>query len=559
MSDPTGSETTPQPKGKSSISSRLGNIPPAAKIGLLVVLLVIMAVVFWVNLGGGGTDKKRRGGSQRAGGQQSQPLPPPPDAAQAQLAPPDEDDQQEQPQETPQAPEKEPQQDEKPERPEDVAQWKGQDFYDARKEGDPRLIEAVGQLAKRALGSPNVAENLAKLLEPPKPEEEAEPKPRPGYRPPARVQDPKLIQAIVAALEANGSGRAREILEQILAGSIPSDDDKTAVEATLKALAENPCPENEAILLRALTEAEKLRPLAEGDVMAEDLRKMALAVVESAASERLRAELAKYVIKPTTAVTRRVALGKFLEEDHPANVAAQLVIYQSEDMAKEMQGMRTSFEGYFTAYSSGALREMLGLRTEAAGTSRRPPARTPPTRRPPTGSVQQGDSKETDPDLAFRLARHLWGAQCVAMVEGRLGKIDSLEKEAQLVVLASTIPVESMRAAVLKTFRKQFSDGPKEMESAGLTKELISDPGLLPVLKVLVRKQAAPHAANKEAREQFMKAKEDWLKFAEDSVGVWCERFHATGLARAEAARLAGREPGAGGSALKLSITRTPR
>ena len=108
--------------------------------------------------------------------------------------------------------------------------------------------------------------------------------PGPGPTPPsAAPRNPaeltKLVETIVAALGDNGSEPARKTLEQILAGTLATDDDKAAVEAALKALVAHPSAANDALLFRVLTAPEALRPAdRQGPWPAKDLQAKAFEI-----------------------------------------------------------------------------------------------------------------------------------------------------------------------------------------------------------------------------------------------------------------------------------------
>ncbi len=65
--------------------------------------------------------------------------------------------------------------------PDDVAQWKKEDYFRARQENNPKLIEAVARLGEKTRGSIPAAQGLTDLLKPLPPE----PPPTSGPTPPA--------------------------------------------------------------------------------------------------------------------------------------------------------------------------------------------------------------------------------------------------------------------------------------------------------------------------------------------------------------------------------------
>jgi hypothetical protein len=527
----------------------------------------------------------------------------------------------------------------KPQRPQDVAQWKMQDYFSARAEGDARLVEAVGHLGKQSVGNAAAAPLLAQLLAPPKAEEKPAEGTQPGYRPQQLQPNPQLVQAIVTALAINGTDVARTILVQLLAGMLPTEDDKAAVEGALKALVEHPSPQTDSILLTALTAPEKLRAASRGQVTADQLREKTLTAVSSTASEGLRTALARYLVQPATPPQWREQMGGFLTQQDPNNVGAQLILYQSEGTAPET---KATFEQYFTAYSSAAMGAVLGIaggegtgpgQVPGVSVPRAPSAYGNPVaprgpvspQRPssydgpvgrggyPAGPVRpnaanmgrawnpaagpnanQAQAGPADPDATYRRARQLWSAQTAAMIEGRLGQLQSLGDQAPLLILAGTFPVDSVRSAVWKALHDHWAEGPQPLESAGLSTSVITDPGLLLTIKTLPRRASAeagsslpgaagssyraPNASSgrgfqqpadsyprenryrpnirpragqpssgaepvqtaREAQDKRMQAERDWMQASERLVRAWCERFDAAGPAGAKASGKAG-------------------
>ena len=78
------------------------------------------------------------------------------------------------------------------------------------------------------------------------------------------------------------------------------------------------------------------------------------------------------------------------------------------------------------------------------------------------------------------------------LIEPQVGELHSLEKQPQLTVLAATIPEDSTRAILAKLLRKHWSDGPKALETAGLIDRAITDPGLLPIIKMSGKRKESP-------------------------------------------------------------------
>ncbi len=427
------------------------------------------------------------------------------------------------------------------ERPEEIAKWKKVDYFSARGEDDSRLIEAVGHLGARFKDDPQrapmAARILAQLLKPPK---EEEPQKNPQQGPSARSRSTrgggatKLIEAIVESLAINGSDEARKVLEQLIGGKLPSEDDPGAAAAALVSLAANPCPENEDILFRALTEAEKFRPPDEEEFTAEQLREEVLGLIEAGASGPFRLKLANYLIAEDTPADHREMMGQFLEEDRPENLGAQLILYRGPETAEET---KQQFEQYFAGHASRVLARLLGVSEETSGRStssgyRRPPTRRAPPRRSsarnrprPRRTDPKAEEEKPDPDLPYRMARLLWGPECVALVQSRLSELESFEEQESLVLLAGSMPLDDIRADLYEVLRKNWGEGPKQVQSAGLS-SAVTDPGLILVFKTLPRAQTMPRVVRKDDRKKFQETKKAWQDFADESVRAWCERFH---------------------------------
>jgi hypothetical protein len=110
------------------------------------------------------------------------------------------------------------------------------------------------------------------------------------------------------------------------------------------------------------------------------------------------------------------------------------------------------------------------------------------------GTARGGPAAQAppDPDQPYQLAKRMWSAELTGPLENRLNKIGSLESGAQLILLASTMPVDSMRSTLAQVLRARFEDGPAALEEAGLLDNVVNDPGFLTVVKALPRKAPKP-------------------------------------------------------------------
>ncbi len=529
-------------------------------------------------------------------------------------------------------PVEEPPQEQKPPLPENVADWKADDYFRARRENDPKLLEAVAYLGKTFPGKKPAAEGLTKLLKPLPPEKPAE-QPTPGQNPPVApgatqpvnpgiappgvrefeppgapgiMQPPPggllppninrpipgmspynqgnlagLVEAIVTALGNNGSEVAQNTIEQVLSGTFKTDDDKAAVEAALKALLAHPGQENDALMRRVLTEPNVLRPSdRQGPWPAKELQAKALELTKQSASSGLRLELAKALVEHRVKLDPKDPMHEFLLASDPLNCSAQLTFYEEGHPTPELN---TRLEDQFLEYSSFAMARYLGIpdkfkqSTSGVGVpgmhAGRPggliggfdmpgdrlpkPKLAPGTSVGPStkpgGKVGVGEDEPNEENPAPRVAAGLWSQGFLALLEPKLTTraLDSLDKKPKLVMLAGTIPQDSTRALLNKLLRKRWSEGPKALETAGLTGNVVTDPGLLTLVKMLHRRGSkaaargtprAPRPAggtiNKRIEEAQKKQQtaEEWMDLSSKMVAVWCNRFHAVTQARQKAA-----------------------
>ena len=435
--------------------------------------------------------------------------------------------------------------DQKPPLPDDVATWKKEDYYRARQETDPKLLEAVVYLGEKFPGSDHAARGLTELLkprieEPPPAESEPAPPQMPGSTPPGMMPpragphrqnmgpyppvaghynpnvrqhnqggNKKLIETIVDVLAGNGSESAQHTLEAILTGELTTEDDHTAVEAVLSALVSHPSDENDALLFRVLTAPEALRPAKrEGPWPAGALWAKTLEIVRPAGSGKLRTRLAEFVAERFVRLDPKHPICEFLLTPDPLNCGAQVAFYRKNGSTRNF---RTALEQQLTAYGSMAMVRLLGvsekIQAEGMGLGGMPgvmrgagPIRTGMNRSLDLQSGMPGmpgmgynmgqnqPARATKVDHVPRLACHLWSEEFRALLEPQLNNLRSLERQSQLVLLGCVIPHDSTRAALAKALRKHWDDGTTALEAAGLVDRVVTDPALLVLVKMLPRK-----------------------------------------------------------------------
>ena len=129
-------------------------------------------------------------------------------------------------------------------------------------------------------------------------------------------------------------------------------------------------------------------------------------MIVSSASKSFRIRLAKYMVGAETPPTLYDQLWACLKEPKPANLAAQIVLYQNGRSDRKIQ---ESLDASFLAQSSGVMCRLLGLpapkQGEAASTRRTPVANPYP------------------------LAEQFWSRELAAAVQQRLRAVESLHDD----------------------------------------------------------------------------------------------------------------------------------
>ena len=94
--------------------------------------------------------------------------------------------------------------------------------------------------------------------------------------------------------------------------------------------------------------------------------------------------------------------------------------------------------------------------------------------------------KTTDYERGVYLAKLLWCEPLAGLMTAHLGDVRTLEKSTPDIMLASTLPLDSIHAAMFKMLKKRAGDGPQPLETAGWSDKVLTDPGLLVVMKLLL-------------------------------------------------------------------------
>ncbi len=354
-----------------------------------------------------------------------------------------------------------------------IADWKEKDYFAARLAHDPRLLPALQRLAKNSVGDDSAVRIFAALLVPQA--TAAVPQAAPGHGADATNRSAPLLEAAVAGLAMNQTPGARQVLIPLLSGLYPTDDDAAGTFAVLKALAEHPSEENDDLLLRVLTSAEQLRPAGRGTVTAEALQAKAIALLGPAGSG-LRMKIARLLVQPETPPALRNPLVSLLREKSPLNFEAQVCLDQNGVLPGEASG---PVEKGLAGYSSDAFALLTGLSGVAAA--------------------------EQDGKWTSKVAGQLWSQEFVASLTARLPRVESLREAAPLMLLASTLPNDTVRSALYRTLTKHWEDGPAALGAAGVEAHAWCEPGF-PVLVKLVYRRSFPDRNTNEV--QFIRVRQ---------------------------------------------------
>lgn len=384
-------------------------------------------------------------------------------------------------------------------RPQDVADWTPKDFQTAKRENDPQLIEAVAYFGRQIV-TPEGAEFLAKLLEPSSSDAVA-----------ARTPVGPLVETVVAALAANRTATARQILERLVAGTQKSVDPQLAARESLKSLLQHAGPNTEELLYRIITAA----PTNAAPAGPDNLRKMAIDWIKSSASESLRLRLANSMTVAEVTPAAYDELWAALSDARVENMAAQTALYRSGRPADQV---RQSLERQFAEQSRRELLRLLGCDSpDAAGIS-----------------GQDG----------HQAAALLWTESFAKLIDERLRAAQGSDRGLPLLSLASTIPNSAMRATVFQLMEQYWEEGPKRFEPLASDKSL-PEPGFLLLVKQMPRKhasatpnnggsrsgswtsgsKAAKLAAARQVKERQEQAAQQWLAFSEKLVQAMCGQY----------------------------------
>jgi hypothetical protein len=410
----------------------------------------------------------------------------------------------------------------KPPLPDDVTRWQRADYLQAREDKDPRLLRAVTSLRELAEGEEPTPETLVALLELPKNANGESTSAAPSLYQSIPAERTKLVQVIVQALGESRSEFARNAIRQILTGELTTDNARAAGEAALKVLAEHPCPENDALFLQALVSPKTLRSLeCQQTWSAKEMQVKAAELLKTGDTEAIRVKLAENIAQGFIHFRRDDPLHKVLDAMDPVNCRAQILLYQQPNIDHDT---RVRMEEQFLCYASLGMAKLLGV----------PEDLDPPKTTKPSVLVNPQAS-----NIPMRMAEQLWSDAFGNTLEDRVAQIRSYAVQPHLAILACSIPTDPARASALKMLRKYWNNGPAALEAAGLPNRVVTDPGMLVLLKMLPRrdsKQAKtlskPRPGNVKPDADRQQIAQDWMTISSKIVTSWCNRFREAAVRR---------------------------
>ena len=201
----------------------------------------------------------------------------------------------------------------------------------------------------------------------------------------------------------------------------------------MKALPAHPGPANDALLVRVIAAPESLRPAdRRGAWPLEDLRSGACWSSSKRRLVRPRTRLAEAMADRLSRLDDQDPVRAFLLAADPANCGAQAVFLERGVFSKEINA---KLQQQLASYSAQAFAHLLKVSSEVELGAR--------GSRPVASASDVASPAGSDPSV--RVAQLLWSDKFGASLTARLSEPHSLEKQADSVLLAATIPQDTMR------------------------------------------------------------------------------------------------------------------
>jgi hypothetical protein len=364
---------------------------------------------------------------------------------------------------------------------------------------------------------------------------------KPGVRPPA-TKAADLIRVVTAALGANGTDTAREILGRILSGEITVEDRQAGIDGSLAALLMLASPESEQLVLKLLLAPPRLFPSDQDRSTADPLQKSLLAALRVNAAAGLRARLAKMIVADSATAEQRKLVLPILLDPNPLNLEAQTIIYQSPALDASTLA---ALEKQLSKLSSEALRTMLEFPEQPPLSSEAKPLSS--------ASLSLSPAML---DWPRRVGELLWSPSFAGLLDLQHHALAKMADRPAALALAATIPNQAMRLNLRRTLSRHWSEGPQSLQSEGLGGRLLVEPGCLTVLKSAAKANAlekapkplnlntsANSSSNKRQSEHPPKKRPNssidsaWLKLREELARDYCRRCRAASVAQLVAER----------------------
>ena len=400
-----------------------------------------------------------------------------------------------------------------PQFPEDPADWTKDDFFLARAEGEPRLVDAVDHLGRTFPTSEPAAATLIALLQPSATGNKA--------------ATEALIEAIVFALGRNETQQATEALHNLVNGKLESEFASIARSRALHILADRDAGRFDDFLLTALRTADDDQRLPAATRAAYDWEADLLQLIDDRAGPALRVRTARYAIEPGTSVRQRKKLLDVLMKPAPANLSAQVVLLAdpttdgamkpalAQQLAmvascalQRLQGMPANVTPQFALASADTTRRStsFGITSFGASSANSRAAES----RNPTGIFD-------DPNLLRYGPAALWSDLAADLVVESLFQLERLDHAPHHLQLAATMPIHRVRNELLKALRRNWHDGPGGLRKAGIPERIVFDPALPVLLRLL------PHTTpdTKDWRRKLFTSQQNVSLSDQVSVGQW--------------------------------------
>ena len=417
-----------------------------------------------------------------------------------------------------------------PRPPSELARWQERDFFLAKLQEKPELLEVIARSAVEGRDDEAIVQILTRLLQPEMyaglrelvvGDDTGSGRTTTRRRTTGRRNradtsySRKLIEASVDALAQNTTPAANRTLAQLIVGDLTTEDNLAAATAALESLADYPTPAHEAMLFRIAVEAEQLVDAKEPDISPEVLCRHAITLLAERGSSAVRAQAAEYLLHNNPPPEVRRGLETIHSDLSLENFEAHLALYMEAGDPKPTRQVLTR---HFASSSSSALEHLLGLRPH------------------------------TDPQRSSwsrKAAQLLWERNFALVVEGRLNRLESWAADPTLLSLALSLPSDTMRAAIADRLDVQWAQGPSASTSEHIPNELIIEPGVLVLLRMLLEKRTDTHRlpslvslrsqrtgrgrsgradpAAVRQRQQW-EIQNAWAEFAGDLAADWCLR-----------------------------------